>query len=91
MPTATPSQPKRIFSSREANQDFGQAKKAASDGPVIITDRGRPTHVLMKMDEYRRLRGEFVSLADVLAMNGGDNIEVEFPRLGGTPREVDLS
>jgi prevent-host-death family protein len=92
MSTATPpSRPKRIFSSREANQDFGQAKRASSYGPVIITDRGRPTHVLMKMDEYRRLRGEFVSLADVLAMDGGEDIEVEFPRVGGFPREVDLS
>ena len=91
MSTAAPSRPKRIFSSREANQDFGQAKRASSDGPVIITDRGRPTHVLMNMDEYRRLRGRTMSLADAMAMDGGDDIEVEFPRLGGIPREVDLS
>jgi prevent-host-death family protein len=89
MSTATLS--RRIFSSREANQDFGRAKKAASDGPVMITDRGRPTHVLLNINEYRRIRGEFVSAADALAMEGGENIEADFPRLGGLPREIDLS
>ena len=33
-------------SSREFNQDTGRAKIAARSGPVFITDRGRPAHVL---------------------------------------------
>jgi hypothetical protein len=32
------------LSSREFNQDTGRAKKAAENGPVFITDRGRPAH-----------------------------------------------
>ncbi|TPM47762.1 type II toxin-antitoxin system Phd/YefM family antitoxin [Mesorhizobium sp. B2-3-2] len=39
------------LSSRELNQDLGRAKRAAKEGPVIITDRGRPVHVLLSFDE----------------------------------------
>ncbi|PCJ47276.1 MAG: prevent-host-death protein, partial [Gammaproteobacteria bacterium] len=35
------------LSSREFNQDTGRAKKEALDGPVYITDRGRPAFVLL--------------------------------------------
>ena len=45
------------LSSREFNQDAGRAKKAANDGPVFITDRGRPAHVLLSVEEYRKLTG----------------------------------
>ena len=45
------------ITSREFNQDVGRAKKAAQDGPVLITDRGRPAHVLLSIDDYRRLTG----------------------------------
>lgn len=37
------------LSSREFNQDTSRAKKAADAGPVIITDRGRPAHVLLSI------------------------------------------
>ncbi len=40
------------FSSREFNQAASEAKRAANDGPVFITDRGRPAHVLMSMALY---------------------------------------
>lgn len=33
--------------SREFNQDVSKAKRAATEGPVFITDRGRPAHVLL--------------------------------------------
>ena len=45
------------FSSREFNQYVSEAKKAAESGPVFITDRGKPAHVLLSIDEYRRLSG----------------------------------
>lgn len=35
---------KTIISSREFNRDVSGAKRAASNGPVIITDRARPAH-----------------------------------------------
>ena len=54
-------------SSRELNQDVSRAKRAAEDGPVVITDRGRPSHVLLSWAEYRRLSGGPRNLAAVLA------------------------
>ena len=43
------------LSSREFNQDTSRAKKAAKFGPVFITDRGQPAHVLLSIDDYRKL------------------------------------
>src|SRR5207249_7071623 len=55
------------LSSREFNQDTSRAKKAARKGPVFITDRGRPAHVLMTIDDYQALTGGPMSLAEALA------------------------
>jgi prevent-host-death family protein len=60
------------MSSRDFNQDTARAKKAAQHGPVFITDRGRPAHVLLTIDEYHRLKGPSVSLAEALAQDVGD-------------------
>jgi len=56
------------YTSREFNQDAGGAKRAAEQGPVYITDRGRPAHVLLSIDEYRRLTEPAASIVDLLAM-----------------------
>ncbi|MFO1422755.1 MAG: type II toxin-antitoxin system prevent-host-death family antitoxin [Candidatus Competibacteraceae bacterium] len=73
-----------VFSSREFNRDVTQAKKAASAGPVFITDRGRPAHVLLTIEAYQRLTGEGPSIVDLLAEPGAANIEFEPPRLRGS-------
>ncbi len=44
----------------------GGAKKAARRGPVFITDRGRPAHVLLTIEDYHRLTGGNMSLAEAL-------------------------
>lgn len=80
------------LSSREFNQDASGAKKAAKKGPVFITDRGRPAHVLLTIEEYRKLTGSRESIVDLLSMPGMENIEFEPPRLNGDLyRPVDLS
>ena len=56
-----------MLSSREFNQDTGKAKKAARNGPVFITDRGKPSHVLLSIEEYRKLSSKGLSLADAIA------------------------
>lgn len=71
------------LSSREFNQDTGRAKKAAKEGPVFITDRGRPAHVLLSIEEYKRLKGKKKSILEALAMPGIAEIEFEPPRLSG--------
>ena len=58
------------LSSRQFNQDASKAKKAAMMGPVIITDRGRPAHVLLTFDEYKKLTSSHAKIADLLAMPG---------------------
>ncbi len=80
------------LSSREFNQDTSKAKKAAKKGPVFITDRGRPAHVLLTIEEYQKITDKQESIADLLAMPDGAGIEFEPPRLGdGLHRPADLS
>jgi prevent-host-death family protein len=68
------------LSGREFNQDASKAKRAANDGPVFITDRGRPSHVLLTYQAYQRPSGTGVSLAEALAAD--DDIDFDPPRLG---------
>lgn len=79
------------LSSREFNQAASEAKKAANKGPVFITDRGRPAHVLMSMALYQRLTGSRQKIADLLAMPGIEDVELEIPRLRDLARSADLS
>lgn len=79
------------MSSREFNQDAARAKRAASEGPVFITDRGRPAHVLLSIDEYRRLTGAGARIADLLHAPEAAEISFEPPRLEGIARGADLS
>ena len=58
------------MSSREFNQDTSGAKKASKDGPVYITDRGRPAHVLLSFDAYEELVAPHSAL-DLLAEPAG--------------------
>ncbi|MBD9446674.1 type II toxin-antitoxin system prevent-host-death family antitoxin [Rhizobium sp. RHZ01] len=79
------------LSSRELNHDVSRAKKAAKKGPVVITDRGKPSHVLMTYSEFVRLTGKRRNLVDALSMPGLSTIELDPPRVEIAPREVDLS
>ena len=80
------------LSSREFNQDTSKAKRAAKRGPVFITDRGHPSHVLLTVDEYRRITGGQKSIADLLAMPAAADIDFEAPRMTGKLHETpDLS
>ncbi|MGA3159290.1 MAG: type II toxin-antitoxin system Phd/YefM family antitoxin [Steroidobacteraceae bacterium] len=83
--------PITTLSSREFNQDTSRAKKAASEGPVFITDRGKPAHVLLSIEDYQRLTGKYRSIVDALAMPGLSDIEMEFPRSSDLPRSADFS
>jgi prevent-host-death family protein len=83
MPTTT-------ITSRKFNQDVGAAKRAARTGPVIITDRGKPAHVLMSIDEYRKLTEHRMSLSEALAHPPSEDIEFDPPRLEGLFQPVDL-
>jgi len=84
----------RMMSSREFNQNPSEAKRAAEDGPVIVTDRGQPAFVLLTYESFRRLSGE--GSGSILEMLRQDDAEADFdfdpPRLDdGFARPADLS
>ncbi len=80
-----------ILSSREFNQDTGKAKKAALQGPVFITDRGKASYVLLTVGDYRKLSGARANIADLLAMPDADDVEFEPTKLNFIPQVPDLS
>lgn len=78
------------MSSREFNQETGRAKKAAENEPVFITDRGEPSHVLLSIEEYRKLTAskpaetpKGKSIAELLSMPSDDDIDFELPSRSG--------
>ena len=66
----------KVIASREFNQDVSHAKRAARLEPVFITDRGKPTHVLMSIDAFRQLTGQTETIVDLLAMPGLSDIDL---------------
>ena len=80
------------FSSREFTRNVSAAKRAAVDGPVFITDRGRPAFALLKIDDYHRLSGKAEeTLFDVMnAISGGEGIEFDPPRMNLVSQEVNF-
>ena len=83
--------PVTTITSRKFNQDTSGAKKSARKGPVFITDRGKPAHVLLTIEDFRRLSGGAASIVDLLAMPGADDIEFEPERIGRLSKSVDLT
>jgi prevent-host-death family protein len=80
------------LSSREFNQDSARAKRAARNGPVFITDRGRPAHVLLSIKEYQQITKKSKSIIDLIAMPDAELVDFDPPRLGGELfQPVDLS
>jgi len=88
--------PVATFTSREFNQDTARAKRAAEKGPVFITDRGEPSHVLLSKEEFDRLTNEPreerpkpKSLAEALADNRPEaDFDWEPPRMSGFSLKV---
>lgn len=83
--------PITTISSREFNQDTGSAKKAAKAGPVFITDRGQPAHVLLSIEDYRKLTGNQMTLADAVAQNDAIDFDFDPPRANDVFRPADFT
>jgi prevent-host-death family protein len=80
------------ISSREFNQDTSRAKKAAASGPVFITDRGAPAHVLLTIADYHRLTAGQDSIIDRLGLLPGvADVELEIPAQRDLARAADFS
>ena len=76
------------MTSREFNRDVGKAKREARQGPVFITDRGRPAHVLLTVDEYQRITDGDRTIGDLLGRSDVADIEFEPPGLRGLTKPV---
>ena len=85
-----------FFTARRFNQEIAAAKRAAEDGPVYVTDRGRPSHVLLTFDEYSRLVGDGVDggAGDLLSVLGSDAeaaaVDLDVRRARDLPRDIEL-
>jgi prevent-host-death family protein len=78
------------MTSREFNQDTSKAKKAANQGPVFITDRGKPAHVLLSIAAYEQLVEKPKSLAEVLRQKEGPDFDFEPPRMTMSVRPAEF-
>lgn len=78
------------ISSRAFNQEVSRAKKAAEEGPVYITDRGNPAHVLLTFEAYKKLTGSNRSIVDSLAIPDGVDIDFEPERATIINRDVEF-
>ena len=76
------------FSSREFNQDTGRVKKATEAGPVFITDRGRPAHVLMTYIEYQRVTGKKKNILALVGMKGAGEIEFQPVKISSLTKPI---
>ena len=52
------------ISSREFNQEASRVKRATANGPVFITDRGQPSHVLLTIEEYLKITDKKLIVTD---------------------------
>jgi len=79
------------ITSREFHQDSAKLKRAIEKGPVIVTDRGKPSLVVLTYEAYEQLQPKpFVSLADALYMPVAADVELKLPkRVRHKPREID--
>lgn len=80
-------------SSRNFTRDVGAAKRAAGEGVVFITDRGRPAFALLKIEDYHRLGGtrstSLLELMDSIPCGVAD--EFDAPSLNVELKVPDLS
>lgn len=84
---ATCPRPAATFSAHEFAHDLGRVKRAAREGPVFITDRGRPAYALVTIEEFHRLANfgspgrSLLDVMDSLPVTAG--IEFQPARLRG--------
>ena len=70
------------FSSRDFTRDVSAAKRAAAEGPVFITDRGKPAFALLRIEDYYRMAdgAERSLLALMDSLPATPDIEFDAPR-----------
>jgi hypothetical protein len=72
-----------MLSALEFDQNPSRAQHAAAGGPVFIMDGGRPSYVLIAIDDYHRLIGRVVSMVDLLSADEHCGIDFEPSQASG--------
>ena len=76
---------------QEAKQRLSElVRRALDEGPQVVTRRGEEVVVVLSADEYRRLTGKKLSLAEFLLADGPDLSLLELERSKELAREVEL-
>jgi prevent-host-death family protein len=78
------------ITARDFNQDTSRAKRVAENEPVYITDRGRPAHVLISVEQFEQLAARGRNIVDLLAMPGGGKVRFNPPRVKRLARPADF-
>ena len=76
------------LTSRQFNQDTARAKREAASGPVFVTDRGKTTHVLVTLEEFERLTGPKLTVAEAFYWPGASEVELLLPDRKIEPERV---
>lgn len=74
------------MNSRTFARDAGAVKRAAQQGPVIITERGTPALAVLCIEDYYRLTGQTGGpslLQAMQALQAPEGVELELPARAG--------
>lgn len=78
------------INARLFNQDTGSAKKMALVGPVVITHKGEPSHVLLSYAHFKKLVNRPQRLSDMLSMGDADLGDFQPQALRGSVASVEF-
>ena len=65
------------ITSRTFNQSVTEAKRSALEHPVFITDRGDITHVLLNINDYKKITRNSANIIDLLTMPDADDVDLD--------------
>ena len=81
----------RFISAESLDRDPTAVRTATREGPVVITDNGAPTHVLMTIADFERLGGSGRrTLWNAFADRHQDDLGDDFPKLDIRTRPVNF-
>jgi prevent-host-death family protein len=83
------------LTSRQFHQDSARIKRAVKDGPVVITDRGKPSLVVLTYEAYETMKNpkqppKFVSVLDALYDPASAHFDFEIPISQERPTDADI-
>lgn len=80
------------LSVKELGRSFGLAAKAASNGPLFVTEGSETAFVLLNLQDYQRLIREHRNMAELLSVPDiAASIEFDPPRSQETARAAEFT